>query len=481
MSSIVPEVNAQTRVVAILGITDADPYDGDGWLASDFCLLNQLIRDQGLEQVWFHTLDFAQTASEHGPIVHGQPHRTRKVVYQEGMTLGHLRHCPEETLKDDFLKCVQRMASDSKPGDRLLVILLGHGFEPPDLGLSVGDWDELDEECRKTYLIQTDDINNALQSHPFVSKCVISNSCFSGNWICSNSSRSAIVAVGDRMESDSFSRSANGTYRGSYFTAALCDTLRRTQCREATYKEFTGNVSQNFDHLWSFLLENNPPKFSAQYDAWEDSVPERTDLAQEQYQSRFDVLPEYPASPAEGEKDRQKAKRSRHLKNLLKKYEYIRPGRRTTASNVNVDGKINIFKGIVPGRTLDAKMQGWLGLALDHRLKLASIARWIVIEAMLLPFPQFNDWDADEWPYKNEEVRKDVDVAFVVLWRFPQLLPKPPILKPRIHQFQKPINYVAHAAANKGLDCLEFHSRLCRISVAVNPEILLPSDIYEIT
>ena len=51
MASTIPEVNERTRLLAILGNTDPDPSDGDGWMFSDFCLLNQLLRDQGAEQV----------------------------------------------------------------------------------------------------------------------------------------------------------------------------------------------------------------------------------------------------------------------------------------------------------------------------------------------------------------------------------------------------------------------------------------------
>ena len=31
--------------------------------------------------------------------------------------------------------------------------------------------------------------------HPFISVCIVSNSCYAGRWICSNSSRSSILAV----------------------------------------------------------------------------------------------------------------------------------------------------------------------------------------------------------------------------------------------------------------------------------------------
>lgn len=51
MASVLPEINDRTRVLALLGNTDADPVKGDGWMYADFALLNQLFSGEGIQQI----------------------------------------------------------------------------------------------------------------------------------------------------------------------------------------------------------------------------------------------------------------------------------------------------------------------------------------------------------------------------------------------------------------------------------------------
>ena len=233
MTSTIPEVNERTRVLAVLGNRDPDPYDGDGWMYSDFCLLNQLLRHQGAEQVWLHSTDFDAAVDKFGPILHGQPHRQRKIVYDRGLTLAHLRLCSMSDLKRTFLEELARMGTESVPGDRILIILIGHGHDMP-FGLCIGDEaHERGPNLESDFLLTRSDVDGILgRLNPMISQCIISNSCFSGAWLCSSGSRLSMVAVSEEALSDSFNKSSSGGYRGGYFTAALVDTLRAHQALE---------------------------------------------------------------------------------------------------------------------------------------------------------------------------------------------------------------------------------------------------------
>lgn len=490
MAAVVPEVDERTRVLAILGTLDPDPAGGDGWIVADFCLLNQLLRDQCIEQKWLHGLDFNAALSEYGPMIHGQPHRSRKIVYQDGMSLAHLAYCPEDDLKSTFMSELSRMARQSKPNDRILIILLGHGSEPPEFGLCIGDHPLISDYAsisqytlQTRYLITKDEVETGLShSHSTVSRCNISNSCYAGNWMCSNNSRSAIVAVGTDEQSDSLPRSQSSNFRGSYFTAALCQALRQTHTIEDTFKDLTRNITSNLDNLWAFLLAKNPPSFSAQDEAWDDSVQERTGLAQVEYAARYNALPDHPPSPAADGSDRQRARRNRYLRMLIREYKLIGPGPETMAPNIRVTSAIYAFEENLPHRPLSPERALWLSVVLKHRLNLASVAQWVIGEARLLPFPTFRDWEVREWPYKDKVPYDTVTEIYAVIRRFQHtLFPIAPwVANPGVPPFRKPMQYIAYAAIAKGLDSLELHSRLWRIAKAVDSDLLEPSDGFEI-
>ena len=481
MAATIPDVNERTRLLAILGNTDPDPFDGDGWMYSDFCLLNQLLRDQGAEQVWLHATDFDAAVHKFGPILHGQPHRKRKTVYSLGMTLGHLRHCSITQLKRTFLEELARMGADSVPGDRILIILVGHGNQQP-FGLCISDVQDGDPEFESHYLLTRSDVDGILgRLNPMISQCIISNSCFSGAWLCSSGNRSSMVAVSDEGTSGSFDQSASGGCRGGYFTAALADTLRAHQASEESYLSHTENIMTSLDSLWAFLLAQNPSKFSAQNDAWNDSVASKTGLAQVEYQQRFDALLEVPADPVESETDRQQgARRSRYVRTLIREYRLLKPGRNTMASNVAIEGRIGLFEGgNQGGRKITPHEMGWLAIALKHRLKVAFCASAIVYEMRLTPFPCFSSWSYEDWPHRKTWGEHAYRNTSEVLYRFGVLLPRfPKRTISGYRLFMKPIQYVICASLAKGLDQFELHRRLALFQHHVFPAMELPSDVY---
>ena len=145
------------------------------------------------------------------------------------------------------------MGAESVPGDRILIILIGHGNDRP-FGLCISDVQEVDPEFESHYLLTRSDVEEVLgKLDPMISQCIISNSCFSGAWLCSSGSRSSMVAVSKTTTSDSFNKSASGGCRGGYFTAAVTDTLRAHQASEQSYLSHTENIMTSLDSLWAFF------------------------------------------------------------------------------------------------------------------------------------------------------------------------------------------------------------------------------------
>lgn len=281
MTSIVPEVNERTRVLAILGNTEAGP-DGDDWMYADYALLNQLLGGQGIEQVWLHANkeSFATALQLHGPILHGSPDRERKVVF-DGVTatLRHLQEVEEKDLKLLFLSELDRMVNESQAGDRLLIILIGHGQVPPVCGLHIGD--HVDDD--QTYLLGGNDVLPILDNlRVDVQRCILCTSCFGCNWICSSASSSTMAPDDDQNM--------------HLFTEAFSDTLRASQAKTSTYQEFTSEIEANPENLFPLLLDVSPPVFSAQNNAWGSSTEAVTGVAQENHRARYNALRSVPAN-----------------------------------------------------------------------------------------------------------------------------------------------------------------------------------------
>lgn len=297
MASVLPEINDRTRVLALLGNADADPVKGDGWMYADFALLNQLFSGEGIQQIWLHSASesFSTAVERYGPMLHGNPKDPRKVVC-DGQTaiLKHIMEVPEAQLKAEFLQQLRRFTSESEAGDRPLLILIGHGSEPPMFGVCIGDPAEdemLDKEQDQDRIISPEDIDPILGDlHDGVQQCIISTCCFAGNWICTNQSRSTMLAVAREAESDSYRRSASDKFRGGVFTDAIAGTLATTQHLTTSFHQLTTAITTNFGRLFPLLLDKNPPVFSAQNNAWHDDAARMTGLGGNDYKRRYDAL-----------------------------------------------------------------------------------------------------------------------------------------------------------------------------------------------
>jgi hypothetical protein len=297
-----PELTPNTHIVALLGISDPDPCEGDGWFLGYFCFLNRLLHDLSSSQQWLTCIDLD---AEFGPIVHGTPFKERKIVYEENRDLSGINKVPRVDLQRVFLdnlrSTCRAVASRQEP---LLLILIGHG-EEGTFGLCIGE--EGDNGASEMVLPQDVRIVLGEELSPESPVTVILSSRFSGGWL--STQQSVMAAVAAHQESDSYQRSGSGCVRSVLFTHAIANTLRTEATRDTPYKEFTEHVDSNLERLFALLLEINPPAYSAQTNAWNEHQQSLTGLRAHPYQERFEALSSLSANPVSGTSDRERGSR----------------------------------------------------------------------------------------------------------------------------------------------------------------------------
>ena len=191
-----------THLIVILGPDNADPEE-DGWFAADFCLLNWLFTGLGKSQCWMTSIDLDDAVTQWGPILHGNPHRHRKVVFgapnQERHDIQTYRH-----LEDITVRLTETFASAS-PGDNVVMIFIGHG-DRDTYGLSIGAGE----------VLRPDLLENIITPYRYkIHLTILLTSCFSGGFVENNSINATVLAAVQRDKfSDCFQRSASGRFRG---------------------------------------------------------------------------------------------------------------------------------------------------------------------------------------------------------------------------------------------------------------------------
>ena len=108
--NVLPHVNGETHVIAILGVTDLDPGDGDGWLLADYCLLNQMLKGTG--QRW---LCISEALEEYGKVFHGNTFCQRKVVCSRDNPLHDVVECDIESSQQSVLIAAKDVCMECQP------------------------------------------------------------------------------------------------------------------------------------------------------------------------------------------------------------------------------------------------------------------------------------------------------------------------------------------------------------------------------
>jgi hypothetical protein len=472
-----PEVASNAHIIALLAISDPDPVVRDGWFLADFCLLNRLLDGLGSTQLWMTCIDIEAAVADFGPILHGNPFRQRKVVCSGTQDLSNLVTVPQGDLKDAFLESLRSTyAIAAGRREPLLLILMGHG-EKDVYGILIGSDNDADP---KTLLPR--DIQTALEE-TLSPVAIILSSCYSGGWL--STQQSVMAAVANDNLSDSYQRSASGSFRGGLFTHAIANTLSKDECRETDYKGFTENITANLRILFSLLAQENPPVYSAQGNAWSAPQEALTGLSNSQYRDKYNSLSMVPANPVVGSSDRQHGSRRQppiitlltwpketesSFEKLISTYLSMNPGRETTANNTAVGARIAIFKGEVQNRQFTLDDAVWLAVALKTRISLGAAADSYTIALELRPFPSFAEFDYSKWRKSNpyDDLFRE---TLRLLNRFPKLFPQFPFGRAKsLQPFDKPAFYVTAAFRSKGIDIAAANDRLLHLQQKLYPD-----------
>ncbi|KAL8902802.1 MAG: hypothetical protein Q9207_004375 [Kuettlingeria erythrocarpa] len=336
ISHTVPDVQPDTRILAVCGITDceddADPSN-DGWFLSDFYAFNFLLRNEGAAQSWMTTENPSQLIEKYHEYLHGSQLQTRKAVLDNDILTEnpphHLKLFPRDALLANFLSAVKAECDVARELDQpVLVLLFGHG-DQTSKGVYLG----VDPSGPKpTYpLLEMEAFREAMGVG--VAVTVVSTACFSGGWAVNprlNATTLAGAAPGlskvdpkyitgvseSWTASESLSRSCGSIYATAIIKALTSEDVPFLEERATaeSSKEADDRASENdrastygrfCENLYRILFTQvdnwaavHDIRFSAQDDEWGMEWKRRTGLPLSHYAAKWETLREVLPDPS---------------------------------------------------------------------------------------------------------------------------------------------------------------------------------------
>ena len=313
-----PDVGIKTHIIGLCGSDDPRPVvdqfgEGDGWMYSDFFLVNHLFRGLGKSQAWFISHDPADLASQYGEYVHGNEYVGRQVVLdREQQPDAHtLRILPADDLLDGFVQYLtatcKEAAAASEP---VLLCIFAHGQENT-FSVFVGKYN-LDEGTGPRLCIK--DLLPILDENQNLSLTLMMTSCYSGGWaispdLATESGRriTTMTAAGPKRASESWPVSRSmGRHAGSLWASSILNSLQVTtddaftgpEMKAYTTGEFAREISYQLRHVVDPRFGSiHDERFTAQDDQWEEAYHDRTEIPLAHYRYRLQELRQIPARP----------------------------------------------------------------------------------------------------------------------------------------------------------------------------------------
>lgn len=223
-----PDVNAQTRIIGLLGTSDID--DGaspqnDGWMVADFYAWKGAVRGMGRSQTWMTSLDPTALVDKYevdfgganGPYVHGDPFEDARAVVlnraQLPQALEDLKVYRDDgttRLRNAFLQEFRSQClAAAAEGGNVLLIVCSHG-DPAEGGLVISVEGALKNNImtfKPDDLLNQDMLANTCRDIKPLKIATFLASCFSGNWVYSPVWRynSDVISVAARDHEESWS------------------------------------------------------------------------------------------------------------------------------------------------------------------------------------------------------------------------------------------------------------------------------------
>ncbi|KKZ67182.1 hypothetical protein EMCG_07127 [[Emmonsia] crescens] len=323
-----PDVQPNTRVIALCGVTDfrnnASPK-ADGWFLSDFFLFHHLLQNSltfhASNQLWFTCVEPRTLVTKYGEYVHGSRSGDRRVVLNaeklEQIESSHtIRVIPAKALLERFLATLRSETRIAvRENQQVLVFIFGHG-EAESFGVSIGGEGPSDQALQLT----KKKLHEAV--HPSVDLTLVMTSCYSGGWlvkpytdsilsVVKRLNMSGMTAASHEQESRVWASCAScGRAGGSIYATAVLNALVQTaeirgegvDTSEAmscsTYINLCSTVHQAYKESDPFYGIHGV-SFAAQDDMWESEWRTRSGFPLLDYQKKWEELRQVsPGQPA---------------------------------------------------------------------------------------------------------------------------------------------------------------------------------------
>lgn len=215
---------SQSRIVAVCGCVH---FDRDAWLFSDFTLLHSLA-PQSPGDVWLTCKNLATPRRQEKLRLHGEPTAPRVLMPQEAPSSGTSwwMKVPQKDLKTTFLGTLSSSIQATRPDDRLVVIIVGHGAESGDVG--VGE-DRVLQRIRCPRLLRPEEVLCRIRDCQGAVTLIV-NTCHSGRWAeqaamlgLANDKSNISILVRCQAESEIWSHKESESMctRGGYYINCL--------------------------------------------------------------------------------------------------------------------------------------------------------------------------------------------------------------------------------------------------------------------
>ena len=301
-----PDITSRTHVIGLCGSPDPNPVHEDGWMYSDFFMMNHLFHGLGASQAWFVTHNPDDLFKQYGVFLHGNEYAGRRVVLnstQEPDPASLRVHKPDQLL-DAFLEYLTRTCLQaSAANEPVLLCVFAHG-EDLTYNIYIGESNESTSEPQ----LKPRDLLPILDSNRNLQLTMLMTSCFSEVWVvtpdlASSTGRrriTAMTAAGSDVESESWPGSESlGRQSGSIYISAIINTLQRTTddinpsqgAMRWTTREFANEITHQLvdvvDARFGLIYDH---QFAVQDDAWKLTYQKRTGIPLAHYPARLSNL-----------------------------------------------------------------------------------------------------------------------------------------------------------------------------------------------
>ena len=466
-----PDIDPESHIIAICGVDESRmaPYR-DGWLLSDFYLMNNLLRGCGASQAWFTSVAPQKIIESHLRLLHGPPTSPQRIVLDQDTKPTDIVVQEQAVLLNNFLSYFSEKSQQAKEDQRpLLLMVMGHGNTT---GTAIG------HGPNRTFLKITY-VRDIVRKHAGLRCTVIVTSCYSGPWT-NIIDISAMAAADTQHLAYSWPPTASGRFNGSVFSSMLYHALEGTNPpsiqpdqinqEPVSYDVFTNLIRCSM--LRAPTRGKHSAAFSAQQDDWQTEYHTRSGIPITAFETKFQALQKYSSIPATSQQPSSGAEdawstidarlgsqpRSFYIRSLAEQYLDSNPGDHTEPTNIGTHG---LCLRCISGNPLSIDDEKTLTESLLWRQDMEILATDYIRLMELGPFQDFPEWDKDAW-LKDEGLRK-LDQSIRSIFTEANYLPKlRPVasLDDEFDDWAKPGDYLAAACMKKGLDGHEIRAKL---------------------